>query len=367
MNQRSVLLALQEIKGVGWKTILRLAATLESLAELLHMDGKTIADLGIPQDKAEAIAAGLRTLTETGKGIDEREIMYRNRGIIPVTIYDEAYPERLRESSQPPWVLYAIGKVDLLVSPSVAIVGTRTPTVYGRKVSEDLGRALSRAGCCVVSGLARGIDAAAHEGALTGPGGTVAVKGGGPDRIYPAENTALYRAIAQKGLIVSEFPPGTAAVPGMFPLRNRIIAGLTLGTVVVEAAVKSGSLITADQALDESRDVFAIPGPITSPKSGGTHHLLKQGAKLVTEPGDILREYQILFPDFTDSLFEQEKESNLTAEEEEILRFLSHEPVSIDRLLSETRTNFGHLHNILLHLVLKKRIKAMPGAAYVKI
>jgi DNA processing protein len=273
----------------------------------------------------------------------------------------------LKQTSQPPWVLYYKGNLQLLQRPSIAIVGTRVPTVYGKNTAEQFARTLARAGLCVVSGMARGIDSMAHKGALNEKGGTIAVLGCGVDIIYPLENNILYYEIARKGLILSEFPFGTEAQPGLFPLRNRIIAGLSVGTLVVEAALKSGSLITADQALDESRDVFAIPGPINSPKSQGTLTLIKAGAKLVVCAEDIIEDYRHLITPKSGTITPLNKEASyeeLNEDEQKIYNLLSTEPTTFDALLEESQTNFGHLHTILLSLLMKKQINQLPGAAY---
>ncbi|WP_058303918.1 DNA-processing protein DprA [Gorillibacterium timonense] len=365
MEQRTVLLALQEIKGVGWKTILRFVSELEDLNRLFDMNTGELMSLGIPESKATGLLTALNGTDWTR--LEER---YADKSIRAVTLYDEEYPALLKETSQPPWVLYTIGRIELLQHPCIAVVGTRTPTAYGVRTAEELGRILDQAGAVAVSGLARGIDGAVHRGALEGNGSTLAVVGGGPDVIYPPEHKQLYAELAKRGLILSEFPPGTRIAPGLFPLRNRIIAGLSLATVVVEAALRSGSLITADQALDESRDVFAVPGPISSPKSRGTNELIRQGARIVTEPADIIREYASSFASSELALAASSsrvKLPELTKEEAELLARFPDGPVTIDTLLEGTQTNFGHLHELLLNLVLTKRIKALPGAAYAKI
>lgn len=365
MEARSVLLALQEMKGIGWKTILKLISEVEDLSRLPRMRPDELAALGLPEGRAAALAGSLR---ETDAAALEDG--YAKRRIRAVTWLDEAYPPLLRETSQPPWVLYALGRLELLDRPAVAVVGTRTPTAYGNRTAEELGRTLAEAGAAVVSGLARGIDGSAHKGALSAGGSTIAVVGGGPDVVYPPEHRPLHAELAEKGLILSEFPPGTRISPGLFPLRNRIIAGLSLATVVVEAALRSGSLITADQALEESRDVFAVPGPISSPKSRGTNELIRQGAKIVTEPADIVREYPSYFalpPAGSAASGSLPALPPLSAEEARLLAAFPDGPVTLDTLLAGTQTNFGHLHELLLNLVLTKRIKALPGAAYAKI
>lgn len=361
MDERMVLLALQEMKGIGWKTVLQVVAADANLAGAAGRSEEEWVQLGLQSTKAALLYNGLHSQDWT-----TLERNYQERGIACVTIWDAAYPPLLRETSQPPWVLYTIGDTGLFTHPAIALVGTRNPTVYGRRAAEDIAACLAASGVAVVSGLARGIDGAAHTGALAAKGATIAVVGGGVDVVYPPEHGRLHADIAAHGLIISEFPPGTRVQPGLFPLRNRIIAGLSLATVVVEAAERSGSLITADQALDESRDVYAVPGPMNSPKSRGTNQLLRQGARIVAEPADILRDYAHI-PGIRQLDSAGRQVVQHTAEEEKILQFLSHEPTSIDRLLEMAQTNFGHLHEVLLSLTLKKSIKALPGAAYVKI
>jgi len=209
-------------------------------------------------------------------------------GVHVITYADGRYPERLRTVPCPPPVLYAVGRLDRLELPAAALVGARHATTYGRRVARQLGRALSEAGVCVVSGMAFGIDEAAHTGALDGPGGTVAVLAAGPERASPASLRRLYERLAREQLVVSEFPPGTSPLPARFPQRNRVIAGLAYAVVVVEAAARSGSSITAREALDAGREVMAVPGPIDSPASVGCNRLLRQGAVPVTGAEDVL-------------------------------------------------------------------------------
>lgn len=361
MDRNTILFALHETEGFGWKTIRRLVAGLGSLDELLRTNAADLAKLGIPEGKAKALVESLRPAA-----VERRLKIYEQAGIGWMTVFDDAYPELLRQTAQPPWVLYYKGDPALLGAPSLAVVGTRTPTAYGKRVAEELSSALSQAGFCIVSGLARGIDSAAHSGALRGKGRTVAVLGCGVEHIYPPENKGLYNEIAAHGLLLSEYPIGTPIHPGLFPVRNRIIAGLTLGTVVVEAASRSGSLITADQALEASRDVFAVPGPITSPKSRGAMDLIKQGAKIVTSVDDILEEYMHMITTPEPSYIESPSQADqLTEDEQKIYDLLSCEPTTIDELLSKSQINFGHLHSVLISLLLKKRIEQLPGSSYI--
>lgn len=364
MNHRTVLVALHELEGIGWKTIRRLLDYFPDLTELAELPSGKISALRLAPGKAELLAGRL-----TPDFLLRIEEAYEHSHIAPVARGEEDYPPLLNETAFPPWVLYAIGRKEMLQKYAIAMVGTRTPTVYGKNMAVRMAEELSMAGVCVVSGMARGIDRAAHEGALKGPGGTIAVLGCGIDVIYPREHTLLYRKIAEGGLIVSEYPPGTKPAQGLFPQRNRIIAGLALGTVVVEAADRSGSLITADFSHGESRDVFAVPGQATSPKSRGTHKLIMDStARLVTCAADILDEYRHLPGIGRNSMemmaYTRDYLPPLTAEEEKVTAILADGPASIDELIERLQTNFGHLHAILLSLTLKKRIGQLPGSLY---
>ncbi|PZE22465.1 DNA-processing protein DprA [Paenibacillus xerothermodurans] len=364
MNNRSILIALNHLPGIGWKTIQQIVAQFPCLADALALQPDQWKELGMLSSKAHSITAALRQVTPAY--LMQLLDRYNSHGIQILTIYDEEYPVLLTQTAQPPWVLYCHGKVHLLNAPCIAVVGTRTPTVYGRKIAEQLSGELASASVCVVSGLARGIDTAAHCGALSQSGGTIAVLGCGIGQVYPRENHQLYERILKEGLIISEYPLDTKAHPGLFPQRNRIIAGLSQGVLVVEAALRSGSLITADQALEESRDVFAVPGPITSPKSQGALSLIKQGAKLVSDVSDILEEYPqwIAGRATTNSNYAQQTQSNLSADEQTIVSLLQNQAMSIDELLVSTEFTFGHLHSLLLNLLLTKRVEQLPGSLY---
>ncbi|KQX69202.1 MULTISPECIES: DNA-processing protein DprA [unclassified Paenibacillus] len=361
MDNRFILFGLHELEGVGWKTILQLLSRFPDLHVLFELSAAAIASKGIRTSIAEQIATRF-----TPTFIEQKLQLYKKQSIQILTLLDEDYPSVLKEIAQPPWVLYVKGNVSLLNGRLLGIVGTRTPTLYGKKIAEEWAAALSRAGFGIVSGLARGIDSKAHIGALQGKSKTVAVLGCAINQIYPRENALLYRNIEQEGVIISEYPIGTGMRPGMFPQRNRIIAGLTLGVMVVEAAEDSGSLITVEFAVDESRDVFAVPGPIDSNQSSGVHKLLKDGAKLVTRVEEIVEDYKhMLSAEDQGAMKKPLPTFSLTDEEGEIVRKLSNEPVSIDALLEDSQFTFGHLHAVLLSLVMKKAIKQLPGSTYI--
>ena len=288
---------------------------------------------------------------------------------------EPGYPELLARIPDPPLLLYIRGHARLLDGPALAIVGSRNASVQGRANAHAFAEALSRAGLCIVSGLARGIDAAAHEGALRSCGGTVAVVGTGPDIVYPARNRALCERIAAGGCIVSEYPIGTPPIPANFPRRNRIISGLAAGVLVVEAAAQSGSLITARQAAEQGRDVFAIPGSIHAALAKGCHMLIREGAKLVDTARDVL-EALALSPllalqaarfsgadiPLTDIKNDNGAESvSGAAADATLLDALGHDPVQADVLQARLGWPAGELSARLLVLELAGRVERLPG------
>ncbi|PKP55145.1 DNA-protecting protein DprA, partial [Candidatus Atribacteria bacterium HGW-Atribacteria-1] len=258
----------------------------------------------------------------------ELDLIYKHK-INVLTIEDALYPENLKTIYCPPPVLYFKGTIVESDKNSVSIVGSRKATYYGKMVAEKLGKDLALAGLTIISGMARGIDTAAHKGAISVNGRTIAVLGCGIDHIYPPENRRLAQEIQESGAVISEFPLSTLPERQNFPRRNRVISGLSLGTVVVEAAEKSGALITADFALEQGREVFAIPGNINSPLSNGSHNLIKQGAKLVNNYQDILEEIHIALPQKTAEKEMIKENTSLTEEEKTIYQIITKEPTQI--------------------------------------
>lgn len=366
-NERKLLIGLHELEGVGWVTIQQLLTNLDSLTDVLGMDADQLRALGIGRKQAQAI------FECSMERIEARLRIYEQASVEITTILDEEYPEWLSKIPRPPMVLYTIGDRSLWHLPLIGIVGTRNPTVYGKKVGEELAYELAAFGFGVVSGLARGIDTIAHRGALRADNGvTIAVLGSAVNEVYPPENLSYYREIAKRGLIVSEFPLGTKISPGLFPLRNRIIAGLSYGVIVVEAAKPSGALITAELAFETNRDVFAVPGPITSPKSEGCAYLMKSNmAMVITSPDDIVEKYKYL-PAVAKLILKNKQGQNtaetsqsLSEDERKILRILTGEAKTFDALMDLSHYNFGHLHSVLLSLLMKKKIAALPGSSYI--
>lgn len=376
MEERWILLGLYEMEGIGKKSVAKLMTGQHSLQELLYYEEGDWIEAGLRKDQATRLAR------EFNAGwIESRREQVYNCGIEVITYLDSNYPILMKETAQPPWVMYTRGDTRLLHQPSIAMVGTRMPTVYGRKVGEKLAEQLSLAGLTIVSGLARGIDRVCHEAVLRMEGKTIAVFGTGVDMVYPPENTSLAEQIAETGLLLSEYPLGTRARQGLFPERNRIIAGLTLGTLVVEADIRSGSLITADAALEAGRDVFAVPGPITSPKSRGAHNLIRQGAKLVTCAADLLEEYRLDLPNAEQLPYNRGRsaemsghaeqglfpKAELSTDERRIIILLEQEEQSLDQLIERLGWDFGHLHSVLLSLIIKKQISQLPGTKYARV
>ena len=285
-----------------------------------------------------------------------------------VTFQDDSYPKLLKEISNPPYMLYVKsvdgGTYDFNSSPLITIVGSRKYTNYGKQAAENFARELARAGIAVVSGLALGIDSFAHRGALEGGGKTIAVLGSSLEdqNIGPRTNFELSRDIMESGALVSEFPVGVTSIPGNFPARNRLMAGMTLGTLVIEAAVDSGSLITASLALEFNREVFALPGSVFSPQSEGANKLIKSGAKLVANIADILEELNI------EQIKAAEKVKKIipaSAEEEIILKNLSHEPTHIDKIMKLTKLEASVASSTLAIMEMKGMVKNIGGQNYI--
>ncbi|MDX1776326.1 MAG: DNA-processing protein DprA, partial [Desulfobulbales bacterium] len=282
---------------------------------------------------------------------------------------DPLYPFLLKNIHDPPLVLYVLGDPELLTGRGVAIVGSRAATHYGRSIAEKMAAGLSRQGLTIISGMALGIDTAAHAGTLAAQGKTIAVLGCGLDIIYPPSNRKLYRDIASSGAVVSEYPLGTIPDNFRFPARNRIISGLSLGVVVVEAAKRSGSLITASHALEQGREVFAVPGRIDSAKSAGAHSLLQQGAKLVHSVNDIVEEFCCAgspenHDDKGDDPVEPDFHDQLNDEEAVLFTCLDVYPMTIDEIVRQSGYTPQKTNELLLLLEIKGMVQTLPGNRY---
>lgn len=288
-----------------------------------------------------------------------------------ITLHDQRYPELLKQIPDPPSILFVQGDVDLLSQWQIALVGSRNPSVSGRENAYEFARYLAQGEIAITSGLAMGIDAAAHQGALAAQGKTVAVVGTGLDRVYPAKNRGLAHDIASTGVIVSEFALGTAPRAENFPRRNRIISGLSLGTVVVEAALQSGSLITARMAMEQGREVFAIPGSIHNPLARGCHQLIRQGAKLVETANDILEDLGALAAvqiETEKTVVTKPSASEEHDEDYQILfKYLAYDPIQIDKLIEQSGLTADTVSSMLLLLELKGQVESFSGGRYARV
>jgi DNA processing protein len=299
--------------------------------------------------------------------VDENEwLQQQNHHLL--ALGDDAYPELLAGISGAPARLYVVGNPELLHLPALAIVGSRNPTSGGARNAFEFARHLGATGFCIVSGLAQGIDAAAHRGALAAGAPTIAFLGHGIDRVYPACNRDLAHEIARHGALVSEFPLGTAPNRALFPQRNRLISGISLGTLVVEAARRSGSLITARLAAEQGREVFAIPGSIHNPLTRGCHQLIRQGAKLVESADDIVTELAPLVGHLLEELEAPTPAGETAVDTDEeyvkLLHALGHDPVSIDELVTRCGLTIEQVSSMLLILELEGKIEKLSGGRY---
>lgn len=317
-------------------------------------------------------AAGLRPAAEgllaaARRGFDaEKEAgALKKDGFSYISYLNTLYPRLLKEIKNPPAGLYYIGRLPDEDIDRIAVVGSRRCSSYGRAAAHMLAKKLAEVNICIVSGMAEGVDTAAHKGALEGAGHTVAVLGSGLKRCFPASNRKLMKEIEQKGCVITEYPPDMQPLPYNFPARNRIIAGLCSAVLVVEAGAKSGSLITADIALDEGREVFAVPGKITSKLSDGTNELIKQGCSLVTDYSDILFELGIAYSEEEKNKFLQKSRVGLETEQKKVYDCIGAAPVSIDEILQNLQMPAAQLYSTLTILEVKGFIKKLPDG-YVK-
>ena len=361
-------LRLLQTPGIGPETARKLMAALgppQAIWQCSHSDWARVVSTRIALAMAQEPDELQPLLRNTVAWLDADPA-----GRAIVTLGDPDYPAALLNTDDPPALLYAMGQIDQLrqlqAHQALAMVGSRNPTPQGKLNAHAFARNLSQAGLTIVSGLALGIDGASHEGALEGASSghiaTIAVVGTGLDRVYPRSHLQLAHRIAQQGLILSEYPLGTQPRPENFPRRNRIISGLSQGTLVVEAALESGSLITAKQALDQGREVFAIPGSIHSPQSKGCHALIRQGAKLVEAAQDILEELHAPFHTQMPLTLESD-----TEQESPLLSHLGHDPVNLDTLQARTGLDTPHLQAELLDLELAGQVERLPGGLFQRV
>lgn len=342
---------LGQASGIGGRTARRLLERLGAPAAIFGAGQDALADTLTP---AQARALCAPPSPELAHLVEATLAWLRHPSHHILTLHDPAYPAPLANIPDPPLLLYIKGRIELLGQALVAVVGSRNASLQGRANAEGFARALSQAGLCVVSGMALGVDTAAHQGALDGAGSTIAVIGTGIDRVYPARNRELAHRIAMEGCIVSEYALGTPPAAANFPRRNRIISGLSAGVLVVEAAAGSGSLITAQLAAEQGREVFAIPGSIHSALAKGCHQLIREGAQLVETVDEVLAAMRCS-PLAVPAAAEQE------APDDELLAVLGHDPVGIDVLLEQMGGDAGLLGGRLLALELAGLVEQLPG------
>ncbi len=299
------------------------------------------------------------------KRVDEELAKAKAHGVRIVTSGQDEYPSWLRQIPDFPIVLYVKGTLDLKDEQAIGIVGSRKASFYGISCAGNFARELAYRGLTIVSGMARGIDTAAHTAALKAGGRTIAVMGSGFCRVYPRENIGLAKQISESGAVVSEFPMEIAPLPANFPRRNRIISGLAKSVLVVEAARNSGALITADYALEQGKDVFALPGKVDSANAFGTNELIKQGAKLVSTVEDVLDEFPVA-PANKAYLPPAINDTEFTGEEERVFQIISSQPCAIDDIIEKAGISVQQAAEILMMLELKKAVKQLPGKQYAK-
>jgi DNA processing protein len=372
-------LALRMAAGVGTRKAGRLVEIFRTPQAIFRASRSELEAAGLSAGVAQSIASGC-AFEEAA----EQHEKVAKLGVELVPITDARYPARLREIFDPPPLLYARGRVELLGRLMLGVVGTRRPTPYGVQVAARLSKDLSEAGLTIASGMARGIDTAAHRAVLEAGGDTVAVFGCGVDEVYPSENRKLSESLAEKGLVISEFPMGAPPFPQNFPVRNRIISGMSAGVLVVEGGEYSGSTITAKLASEQNREMFAVPGNVTSKMSWGPNLLIKQGAKLVQEWNDVVAELKeedrrTLVEQCRNRLNPQEKSGNesknpfpasdINSNARVILKALKHDsPVALDSLVDAFEgLNTSDVIAALFELELSGLVRQLPGKSYIKV
>jgi len=364
MTSYEALVGLNMVHGLGSSRLEALLAAFEKPENIFHAPLErleTIAGIG------QGIAAKIRAITPE---IINREITRASlQGLSLVTLFDDAYPLNMRTIPGAPLVLYVKGTLLEKDARSIAIVGSRRASFYGLTQAELFAQELSRAEFTIVSGMARGVDTHAHKGALKAGGRTLAVMGSGFNAIYPAENKDLVEEIARSGAVISEFPLDTPPLPQNFPRRNRIISGLSLGTLVIEAARNSGALITADCALEQGRDVFALPGKVDAVNALGTNALIRDGAKIVLGVDDIIEEYASV-DSFGKKQYHEEEQRKLCADEgaEQLDAYglLTGEPVTFDELVERSGLRVSDISRLIIELQLKGLVTQLPGAQFIR-
>jgi DNA processing protein len=372
-------LALRMSAGVGTRKAGQLVEIFRSPVAIFRASAEELQAAGLSPAAAQSISSGC-AFEEAA--MQHEKVHQMGVELVPIT--DARYPARLRDIFDPPPLLYARGRMELLGRLMLGVVGTRRPTAYGTQAATRLAKDLSEAGLTIASGMARGIDTAAHRAVLDAGGDTIAVFGCGVDEVYPSENRKLAETLAEKGLVVSEFPMGAPPFPQNFPVRNRIISGMSVGVLVVEGGEYSGSTITAKLAAEQNREMFAVPGNVTSKMSWGPNLLIKQGAKLVQEWNDVVSELKAedrrtLLEQVRNKLNLNEKNgdeskatipaSEVQADARRILNALKHDaPVALETLIDQLEgSSFSDVIAALFELELSGMVRQLPGKSYIKV
>ncbi|MDO8532324.1 MAG: DNA-processing protein DprA [Dehalococcoidia bacterium] len=353
-------IAFSRIPGIGRARYVLMEGGFRSLADAWRASAAELRACGMDERSVEAIVA-----VRPGISPDAEMERLARSDVKALTWHDAAYPARLKEIYDPPPVLYVRGELTSADEWAISVVGTRRATAYGREVAERLAGDLARNGITVVSGLARGIDHVAHRAALEAGGRTIAVQACGLDMVYPAEHLGLAQQIAGQGALISDYPLGTRPRPEFFPRRNRIMSGVSLGVLVVEAPEGSGALITTSLAMEQNREVFAVPGSVLTPSSKGPHRLIQDGAKLVTSVEDILEELNL---QASTRPVQMEMRELLPAndDEAELLRILGAGPAHIDDIVRQARRPTASVSSVLAMMEIKGLVKQLGGMNYVR-
>jgi DNA processing protein len=361
MTRKEAFIALNMVPRLGPVNVRRLLQTLGSPDRVLTASRDELNGIdGLSPDIADSIVSW-----ESSVDLQREMHQVKEFGAAVLSLDDHEYPAQLREIHDPPTVLYVWGKLEPGDRHAIGVVGSRRTSHYGLECAKKLSYQIAHSGLTVVSGLARGIDTAAHQGALAAKGRTIAVLGAGLNHLYPAENQALAEKIAMSGALVTEFPMDTTPDRQTFPMRNRIISGWGFGLLVVEAGYNSGALISASQAAEQGRNLYAIPGPIDRPTSHGTNRLIQQGAKLVMSVEDILEDVQVLFP--TPPALTQSKPPDLEGDLLRVYEAITSQETPIDEIIRRSRLGAGVATAALLQLEMRHLVKQLPGKYFVKL
>lgn len=362
MNSIEACIALNMVPKMGPVRLRRLLEVFKSPQRVLSASTQELRSVeGVGRETAEMLARW-----EDHVDLSAELERIKTSGVRVLCMDSEEYPAALRQIHNPPIVLYVLGDLLERDRHAIAVVGSRTATHYGLECAKKLSFQIAYAGHTVVSGLARGIDTAAHMGALAAKGRTVAVLGSGFLHLYPSENKGLAEKIIQSGALLSEFSMDTKADVQTFPMRNRIVSGVSTGVLVVEAALNSGALITASQAVEQGRAVYAVPGPIDRPSSMGSNRLIQQGAKLVTHAGDLLEDMEVLFPENPKPSIKNSAPS-LAGDERAVYEAIGQQETALDQIIRRCGLPPGNVASILLSMELKSWVKQLPGQRFVKL